>query len=73
MSQATNTREIPMFPTSSTTQIITPFGSGYVPMQHGEPTRCNLAPEGFGDMAESIRASLFSEMLKSLRSALYLK
>ena len=32
-----------MFPTSSTTQIITPFGSGYVPMQHGEPTRWNLA------------------------------
>ena len=61
-----------MFPTNSTTQIITPFGSGYVPMQHGEPTRWNLAPADLDDMLETHRASLFCEVLKSLRSALFL-
>jgi hypothetical protein len=62
-----------MFPTNSTTQIITPFGSGYVPMQHGEPTRWNLAQADLEDTVESRGTSLFSEVLKSLRSALYLK
>ena len=62
-----------MFPTYSTTQIVTPFGSGYVPMQHGEPTRWNLEQADLDDMVEALRASLFSEVLKSLRSALYLK
>ena len=62
-----------MFPTNSTTQIITPFGSGYVPMQHGEPTRWNLAQADLDDMVEAFRASLFSEVLKSLRSALSLR
>ena len=61
-----------MFPTSSTTQIITPFGSGYVPMQHGEPTRWNLAKADLDDTVESLRASLFREVLKSLRAALFL-
>jgi len=61
-----------MFPTGGTTQIITPFGSGYVPMQHGEPTRWNLAPADLDDMVESLRASLFSEVLKSLRTSLFL-
>ena len=62
-----------MFPTNSTTQIVTPFGSGYVPMHHGEPIRWNLAQADLDDVVESLRASLFSEVLKSLRSALYLK
>ena len=61
-----------MFPTYSTTQIITPFGSGYVPMQHGEPTRWNLAKADLDYTVESLRASLFSEVLKSLRTALFL-
>ena len=61
-----------MVPTNSTTQIITPFGSGYVPMQHGEPTRWNLAKADLDDTVESIRVSLFSEVLKSLRTALFL-
>ena len=61
-----------MFPTYSTTQFITPFGSGYVPMQYGEPTRWNLAQAELDDTVESLRASLFSEVLKSLRSALFL-
>ena len=62
-----------MFPTTSTTQIITPFGSGYVPMQHGEPTRWNLGQADLDDTVVSLRASLFSEVLKSLRSALSLR
>jgi len=62
-----------MFPTSSTTQIITPFGGGYVPMQHGEPARWNLAQADLDDTVESLRASLFSEVLKSLRSSLSLR
>ena len=62
-----------MFSTNSTTQIITPFGSGYVPMQHGEPTRWNLARADLDNTVESLKTSLFSEVLKSLRSALYLK
>jgi hypothetical protein len=62
-----------MFPTSSTTQIITPFGGGYVPMQHGEPTCWNLAQADLDDTVESLRASLFSEVLKSLRSSLSLR
>ena len=61
-----------MVPTNSTTQIVTPFGSGYVPMQHGEPTRWNLAKADLDDTVESLRASLFSEVLKSLRTALFL-
>ena len=61
-----------MVPTNSTTQIVTPFGSGYVPTQHGEPTRWNLAKADLDDTVESLRASLFSEVLKSLRTALFL-
>jgi hypothetical protein len=61
-----------MFPTNSTTQIVTPFGSGYVPMQHGEPTHWNLAQPDLEDTVEALRTSLFSEILKSLRSALSL-
>jgi hypothetical protein len=62
-----------MVPTNSTTQIVSPFGSGYVPMQHGEPTHWNLAKAELDDTLESLRASLFSEVLKSLRSALSLR
>jgi hypothetical protein len=62
-----------MFPTTRTTQIITPFGSGYIPMQHGDPTRWNLAPADADHMVKALRASIFSEVLKSLRSALSLR
>ena len=61
-----------MFRADGTTQIITPFGSGYVPMQHGEPTHWNLAKPDLDDTVESIRASFFSEVLKSLRTALFI-
>ena len=62
-----------MIPTASTTQIITPFGSGYVPMQHGDPIHWNVAQADLDDMVDALRASLFSEVLKSLRSALSLR
>lgn len=62
-----------MFPTYSTTQIVTPFGSGYVPMQHGEPSRWNLAQADLDEMVETAQASSFSEVLTSLRAMLYLK
>jgi len=50
-----------MFPTNSTTQIVTPFGSGYVPMHHGEPIRWNLAQADLDDMVEALRASSFTQ------------
>ena len=62
-----------MFQSTSTTQVITPFGSGYVPLQHGEPTRWYLAPTELNDAVAAMRASAFGEILKSLRSALNLK
>ena len=62
-----------MFPTTSTTQIITPFGSGYVPVGHGDPGRWNLAPADLDNAVAALRSSMFGEVLKSLRSALYLK
>ena len=62
-----------MFPTTNTTQIITPFGSGYVPMQHGDPAHWNLAHADLDDVVEALRASMFSEVLKALRAALSLR
>ena len=61
-----------MFPTSSTTQIITPFGSGYVPVEHSDPAHWNLGFADVDDVVKALRASMFREVLKSLRSALSL-
>jgi hypothetical protein len=62
-----------MFPTTSTTQIITPFGSGYVPVGHGDPAHWNLAPSDLGNVVQALRSSMLGEVLKSLRAALYLQ
>jgi hypothetical protein len=62
-----------MFQTINTTQIITPFGSGYVPVQHSDPAHCNLARADLDDVVDALRFSLFSEVLNSLRSALSLR
>jgi hypothetical protein len=62
-----------MFPTSSTTQIITPFGSGYVPLGHSDPECRNLVPAELGIVVEALRSLMFGEVMKSLRWALYLK
>jgi hypothetical protein len=63
-------REILMFPTSSTTQVISPFGSGYVPEQHGDPALSKFAALDVEEVVELLRASMFREVLKSLRGAL---
>jgi hypothetical protein len=60
-----------MCPTSHTTQVVTPFGSGYVPMQHSDPASRNL-PAELDDDVDALRVSKFSEILQSLRSALSL-
>jgi hypothetical protein len=62
-----------MTPTTHTTQIITPFGSGYVPIGHGDPARWNLGNADMADVIEALRTSMFSEVLKSLRTALSLR
>ena len=61
-----------MFPTIHSTQVITPFGSGYVPEQHSDKALWNFAPAHVGAVVESLRSSMFSEMLTSLRSSLSL-
>ena len=62
-----------MTPTTHTTQIITPFGSGYVPIEHSDPARWNLGDADMVGVIEALRASMFSEVLKSLRAALSLR
>jgi len=67
------TWEIPMFPNTGTTQVFTPFGSGYVPIQHGDPAHWNLASADDADDLAARRSSMFSEMLTSLRAMLSLR
>jgi hypothetical protein len=62
-----------MFPTISTTQVITPFGSGYVPVEHSEPAKWNLGFADVDDVVEELRSATFREVLQSLRAMLYLK
>ena len=62
-----------MFPTVSTTQVFMPFGSGYVPIQHGDRAHWNLGSADVGDGLDALRSSMFSEMLTSLRAMLSLK
>ena len=64
---------IPMFPTTGTTQVFTPFGSGYVPIQHGDPAHWNLGSGDAGEVREALRFSMFNEILTSLRATLSLK
>ena len=67
------TWEIPMFPNTGTTQVFTPFGSGYVPIQHGDPAQWNLGFGDAGEVREALRFSMFNEILTSLRATLSLK
>jgi hypothetical protein len=57
-----------MFPTANTTQVITPFGSGYVPAAHIPTTR--MLPSDLDGVVVALRVSLFNEILRSLRSSL---
>jgi hypothetical protein len=58
--------------TQSSNQIQTMFGSGYVLEQHHDEASWNPAPADVGGVIKSLTASLFGEILKSLRSALSL-
>ena len=62
-----------MFPNTGTTQVFTPFGSGYVPIQHNDPAHWNLGPRDASEVREAIRFSMFNEILTSLRATLSLK
>jgi hypothetical protein len=64
MRQATNVHS---------TQVLTLFGGGYVPEQHTDETPGNLAPVDIDEAVISLTVSMFSEVLKSLRSALCLR
>ena len=61
-----------MFPTANTTQVITPFGSGYVPALHIDPTT-RMLPSDLDGVVVALRASLFNEILRSLRFSLSLR
>ena len=54
-------------------QIITVFGGGYVAEQHRDATLWNLAPPDVNEGIKSLTASMFDEMMKSLRNALSLR
>ena len=62
-----------MFPTTGTTQVLTPFGSGYVPIQHGDRAQWNLGYADVNHVSRTLRFSMFSEMLTSLRAMLSVK
>lgn len=57
-----------MFQSTHTTQVYTLFGGAYVCEQRADE-RGNLAPP---DVMVSLTASMFEEIMKSLRSALSL-
>ena len=60
--------------TQSSTQIQTVFGSGYVLEQHADNAFWSPAqPDQVGGVVASLTASMFDEILKSLRSALSLR
>ena len=61
-----------MHSTSQTTQVFSLFGSGFVAEQRADETRWNLAPSD-NHLVDSLTASMFDELLTSLRSALSLK
>jgi hypothetical protein len=62
--------------TTHGTQVLTPFGSGYIPEQRADETLWNLghgdADNNVDEVVASLRVSMFSELMKSLRSSLFL-
>jgi hypothetical protein len=61
-----------------TTQNFTPqpytvFGGDYVQEQHSDAADRYLASSDMGKVIESLTASMFYELMKSLRSALCIK
>ena len=58
---------------SNSPQIITVFGGEYVAEQHRDATLWNLAPPDMDQVIRSLTASMFDEVIKSLRGALSLR
>ena len=54
-------------------QVLTPFGSGYVPEGRADETYLDLAPSDVAEVVASLRASMFDEVMKALRSALLVR
>ena len=55
------------------TQVLTLFGGGYVPEQRADEMLWNLAAPDVDEVISSLTASMFGEVMKSLRSALCLR
>ncbi len=61
------------FTTRSFNRLIDTFGSGYIAEQHGDKSHWNFSPTDVDEVVESLTASMFDEMMKSLRAALSLR
>jgi hypothetical protein len=73
MVQATNWG-IPMYQSTHSTQVFSMFGAGYVPELHStDDMPRNLAPSDIDEAVTSLTSLMFSEVLQSLRSALFLR
>jgi hypothetical protein len=59
--------------TQNSSQLQTIFGGGYVPEQHADRMHWNLSLPDVDEVIESLTASMFCEMMNSLRSALSLR
>ena len=69
-----------MHTTAFTTQVISPFGSGYVQEYHGDETHRYLARTEPGapvvninEAVSAMTGAMFDELMKSLRGALSLR
>ena len=61
-----------------TTQNLTPqrytvFGGAYVHEQHSDAADRHLPPSDIGKVIESLKASMINELMKSLRSTLFIR
>ena len=59
--------------THSANQLHDIFGGSYVPEQHGDKLHWNLSSSDVGEVIDSLAASMFEEVMKSLRAALSLR
>jgi hypothetical protein len=69
-----NWRRFPMHQSTHSTQVFSMFGGGYVPEQRStDEMPGNLAASDIDEAVTSLTALMFSEVLRSLRSALSVK
>ena len=57
----------------SSQQVFTVFGGEYVAEQHSDKTYWNLSTSDVDEVIGSLTASMFDEVMRSLRSALSLR